>query len=218
MTDDQAGTSDQEPRDVVDTYDRIATHFASKRKNPWPEVTAFLDGTSSHTALDVGCANGRHTELLAERSARAIGLDASRGLLREAVARQHDHGFDATLIQGDATRLPIADDSIDLITYVATMHHLPTREERIASLDEVARVLEPGGLALVSVWSTEHDTFDANEGFDTTVSFTMPDGTEVPRYYHIYDPVEFGDDLARSAVTVEREWISSGNCYAVVTG
>ena len=218
MTDDRSKATDRESRDVVDTYDRIATHFATKRKNPWPEVTAFLEGITPDTALDVGCANGRHTELLAEQGARAIGLDASRGLLREAVGRQRDHGFDAALVQGDATRLPIADDSIDLITYVATMHHLPTRDERIASLDEVARVLEPGGRALVSVWSTEHDTFDADEGFDTTVSFTMPDGTEVPRYYHIYDPVEFGDDLSRSAVTVEREWVSSGNCYAVVTG
>ena len=218
MTDDRSSATDGNPRDVVDTYDRIATQFASKRKNPWPEVTTFLEGTSPDTALDIGCANGRHTELLAERGARAIGLDASRGLLREAVARQRDHGFDAPLVQGDATRLPIADDSVDLITYVATMHHLPTRDERISSLDEVARVLEPGGRALVSVWSTEHDTFDGDEGFDTTVSFTMPDGTEVPRYYHIYDPVEFGDDLSRSTVTVEREWISSGNCYAVVTG
>lgn len=206
------------PRDVVDTYDEIAPHFANKRQNPWPEVRSFLDGVRAETALDVGCANGRHTELLVGVAQHAIGLDASSGLLQEAKARQDENDFDAALVQGDASRLPFRDDSVDLATYVATMHHLPTRRGRIDSLDELARVLKPSGRALVSVWSTEHDRFDETEGFDTTVTFTMPDGTAVPRFYHIYDPVEFGDDLAESALVVEREWVSHGNCYAVVSG
>jgi len=204
------------PRSVADTYDEIASEFAAKRENPWPEVVAFIEGARAETALDVGCANGRHTELLADVATRAIGLDASRGLLHEAMERKRDHGFDAALVQGDAARLPFCTDTIDLLTYVATMHHLPTRAARIESLDEIARVLTRDGRALVSVWSTEHDTFDATEGFDTTVTFTLPDGTDVPRYYHIYDPDEFGADLAASALAVEREWVSQGNCYAVV--
>lgn len=215
MTED-APPAGHTARGVADTYDTIAEQFAAKRKNPWPEVVEFLEGTQAETALDVGCANGRHTELLADVADRALGLDASRGLLHEAETRALEHDFDADLIQGDAVRLPIASDSIDLLTYVATMHHLPSRDARIASLDEVARVLNTGGRALVSVWSTEHDTFDATGGFDTTVTFSMPDGRDVPRYYHIYDPDEFGADLAASTVAVEREWISHGNCYAVV--
>ncbi|MGM0399477.1 MAG: class I SAM-dependent methyltransferase [Halobacteriota archaeon] len=217
MSEDGAG-GDTTASDVVATYDEIATHFATKRKNPWPEVTSFLDGVEGDTALDVGCANGRHTELLAAVADRAIGLDASRPLLDEAECRQDEHGFDASLLQGDASRLPLREDSVDLATYVATMHHLPTREARVESLDELARVLTPGGRALVSVWSTEHDRFDETEGFDTTVTFTMPDGRAVPRYYHIYDPAEFGTDLEASAVVVEGEWVSNGNCYAVVSG
>ncbi|UWG48211.1 SAM-dependent methyltransferase [Halanaeroarchaeum sp. HSR-CO] len=217
MSEESAG-SDTTASDVVATYDEIAAHFATKRKNPWPEVTSFLDGVESTTALDVGCANGRHTELLAAVADRAIGLDASRALLSEAESRRDDHNFDAILLQGDASRLPLREDSVDLATYVATMHHLPTREARVESLDELARVLTPAGRALVSVWSTEHDRFDETQGFDTTVTFTMPDGRAVPRYYHIYDPSEFGTDLEASAVGVEREWVSNGNCYAVVTG
>jgi len=80
---------------------------------------------------------------------------------------------------------------VDLAVYVATLHHLPTRESRIASLDELARVLSPRAAALVSAWSTEHDRFDADEGFDTTVDWTLPGGETVPRFYHVYDPAEF---------------------------
>ena len=38
------------------------------------------------------------------------------------------------------------------------------------------------------------------------------------RYYHIYDPAEFDADLAVSALTVERTFADSGNCFAVVRG
>jgi len=99
----------------------------------------------------------------------------------------------------------------------STLHHLPSREARVRSLDELARVLAPGGTALVSAWSTAHDRFDREEGFDTTVDWTLPGGETVPRYYHIYSPAEFEIDLGESAPSVVDVDISSGNCYATVT-
>jgi hypothetical protein len=77
-------------------------------------------------------------------------------------------------------------------------------------------VLESDGRALISVWSTEHDQFERSNGFDTTIEWTLPDGTSIPRYYHIYDPVEFRSDLESSALSIVETEISSGNCYAVV--
>jgi len=78
-------------------------------------------------------------------------------------------------------------------------------------------VLAPGGRALVSAWSTAHDRFETDEGFDTTVDWTLPGGTQVGRYYHIYDPEEFEADLTAAGVEVVDCRVSSGNCYAVVT-
>jgi tRNA (uracil-5-)-methyltransferase TRM9 len=201
------------------TYDRIADHFAATREYPWPEVESFVDDTDPVTlGLDIGCGNGRHVEVLAERADRVVGLDASRGLLRAARHRRADRAwaFDADLVQGDAATLPLRDDRVGLAVYVATLHHLRPRATRIESLDELARVLEPGGRALVSAWSTAHDRFDAETGFDTTVDWTLPGGETVPRYYHIYDPAEFERDLASSALAVHESFESSGNCYAVV--
>jgi len=218
MTGDHDDPVPSNRREVAATYDRIAPHFSEKRQNPWPEVESFLENRRAEIAIDIGCGNGRHTELLAAIADRAIGLDVSRGVLGEARDRQRRHGFAAELVQADASILPFHNDGVDLAVYVAALHHLPSREARIASLDELARALEPGAEALLSVWSTEHDAFDETAGFDTTVSFTMPDGTAVPRFYHIYDPEEFAADLAKSDVVVEREWVSHGNCYAVVSG
>jgi ubiquinone/menaquinone biosynthesis C-methylase UbiE len=204
--------------DPQSTYDRIAAHFAKTREYAWPEVESFLEGRSATRALDVGCANGRHAELLAGRAESVVGVDLSRALLREAATRARERGFAdrLDLVHGDAAALPIADDAVDLATYVATIHHLSPRAARIRSLDELARVLAPGGTALVSAWSTAHDRFDREDGFDTTVDWTLPGGETVPRYYHIYSPAEFEANIAESALEVVDVDVSSGNCYAVV--
>lgn len=205
-----------ESRTVRETYDRIATHFAKTREHPWPEVETFLDGREGTVGLDIGCANGRHAEILAERSERVVGVDVSRALLEEARKRACSHGFGVDLVRGDAAVLPIRADRVDLAVYVATIHHLRDRETRARSLDELARVLVPGGRALVSAWSTAHDRFEQEEGFDTTVDWTLPDGETVPRFYHIYAPEEFRAEIEASALALESFRVSSGNGYAVV--
>ena len=203
MTRGDAPASAADSEAVRRTYDRIADHFARTRAHPWPEVESFLadrpaDGLG--TGVDVGCGNGRHL-----------------GPLADAVDRVGDRE-NVTLLQADAGRLPLATDTAELGLYVATLHHLPGRERRLSSLDELARVLGADGRALVSVWSTTHDRFDRTEGFDTTVDWTLPDGERVGRFYHVYDPAEFERDLADSALGVERTFVSSGNCYARVSG
>ncbi|GAA0201471.1 class I SAM-dependent methyltransferase [Haladaptatus pallidirubidus] len=204
--------------DVQATYDRIAAHFAKTREYAWPEVESFLDGRRADTALDLGCGNGRHAELLTAHAERVVGADVSAGLLAEASARARERGFEANLVQCDAAHIPLAANSIDLAVYVATLHHLMTRAARVGSLDELGRVLSPDGVALVSAWSTAHDKFDQEDAFDTTVDWTLPGGETVPRFYHIYSPEEFREDVAESALVPDDVSISSGNCYAVVRG
>jgi ubiquinone/menaquinone biosynthesis C-methylase UbiE len=223
MGDEPASSNTDSRATVRATYERIGEHFAKTRANPWPEVEDFLAGRSGEVGLDVGCGNGRHTERLAECCDRTVGLDASHELLAVAADRRGDDGDGSqdgdpayALVQGDAARLPFVADSVDLGVYVATLHHLPTREGRIASLDELARVLAPGGRALVSAWSTTHDRFDAETGLDTTVDWTLPGGEVVDRFYHIYDPEEFRADLDESVLDLVSVEVSSGNCYAVV--
>ncbi|MEZ3143650.1 class I SAM-dependent methyltransferase [Halobaculum sp. MBLA0143] len=219
QTGQSGGDATGRRRAVAETYDRIADHFAETRHHPWPEVREFLADREGTVGLDLGAGNGRHAELLAERTDRVVALDASRALLAVARERATEREYDDRLaaVAGDAVRLPVRTDSVELGVYVATLHHVPTRTDRVASLSELARVLAPDGVAVVSVWSTAHDRFDREEGFDTTVDWTLPGGETVPRYYHVYDPAEFRADLADSRLTVRSTRVSSGNCYAVVT-
>ncbi|MFB6117692.1 class I SAM-dependent methyltransferase [Halosegnis sp.] len=198
-------------RGVQATYDRIASHFAETRSHPWPQITEFLTDKCGDIGLDLGCANGRHIAPLAERCNRVLGVDLSRALLSMAA----DRGG-ADLLQADAARLPVRTGAVDVAVYIATLHHLPNREMRRRSLDELARVLGPDGQALVSVWSVTHSKFNAETGFDTTVDWTLPDGETVGRFYHIYDPEEFAADLTASRLVTERTFTEAGNCFGVV--
>lgn len=203
-------------REVRQTYDRIAEHFAQTRAHAWPDVERFIEtetGTTTSLALDLGCGNGRHAELLAPRAETVVCADLSRSVLETARDRTGDR---VELLQTDAADLPLCSERVDIAVYIAALHHLPKRALRIRSLDELARVLTPSGRALVSVWSTDHPNFEATSGFDTTVEWTLPDGETVDRFYHIYDPAEFERDVHESAGDVREVFTSNGNCYAVL--
>ncbi len=203
--------------DVQDTYDAIASHFAKTRPAPWPAVEEFLADRTGRTGLDIGTGNGRHAETLAPRVNRVVALDISHASLTTALARANSKHFTIDPVLAEAASLPIRTSTIDLAVYIATLHHLPTKALRRTSLNELARVLTPTGTALVSAWSTRHKSFEQSSSFDTTIDWTLPDGTRIGRYYHIYDPAEFSADLTASILTVQDTFIERGNCYAIVT-
>jgi len=219
MADGSRGPDPSHPAKVRAVYDEIASHFSQTRAYPWPEVEDFLDGVGGgRRGIDVGCGNGRHAAVLADRVERVLAIDASRELLEEARERLDPA---VSLLQGDAARLPVASGAVDVGLYIATLHHLPDRETRVGSLRELSRVLSEGGEALVSAWSTAHDRFEEYggteaEGFDTTIDWTLPGGEERERFYHIYAPAEFESDLRNAGLAVSEAYVSSGNCYAEV--
>jgi tRNA (uracil-5-)-methyltransferase TRM9 len=223
-TPNDSGPSSDDMRAV---YDEIASHFSETRAYPWPEVESFLtdDATglsdsNNSLALDIGCGNGRHTELLTDVADRVVGLDVSRSLLEEATHKMSENDWEGALVQGDAASLPVESGMVDTAVYVATLHHLPDRTTRLESLEELSRVLAPSGRALVSAWSTAHERFDAarddETGFETTIDWTLPGGETVPRFYYIYSPAEFERDIQAGGLDIEAWYVSSGNCYAEV--
>ena len=202
---------------VMRTYEKIGSHFSQTRFHPWPEVGKFLEELSGDIALDMGCGNGRHSELLSKCVEGVVGVDMSSMMLIETSNRGKNNEFEVNPIRGNVMELPVQTGCADIGVYVATIHHLPTAECRIASLNELERVLVAGGTAIVGSWCTEHERFEEGKGFDTLVNWTLPDGTVVPRYYHIYDIEEFERDVNASRLEVVDIYSNEGNCYAVVS-
>ena len=98
--------------------------------------------------LDDGCGPGLFMEYLRTKAPaveRYVGLDVSRGMLTKAAARRARPDREL-LLEGDSCRLPFADASFDTVFVRGLLHHLPSPEEGMA---EVARVLRPGGVAVV---------------------------------------------------------------------
>jgi SAM-dependent methyltransferase len=94
--------------------------------------------------LDVACGTGRLAGFFAAEAARYTGLDFSRAMLAEARRARPA----LTWVQGDATRLPFADRSFDLVVTTRFLRHLDA-PARAAVLAELARVSR--GLVLVEL-------------------------------------------------------------------
>jgi ubiquinone/menaquinone biosynthesis C-methylase UbiE len=70
--------------------------------------------------------------------------------MRKIKASKAEHMV--ALINGDASRIPLRNCSVDATLYIAAIHHLPTTSERVASLREISRTLIRNGRAVVTVW------------------------------------------------------------------
>lgn len=103
--------------------------------------------------LDVATGTGRVPLIMARNGrfeGQVIGLDASRRMLdvaRQKVAAEHFEGY-ITLMRHDASELPFADDSFDVVTCLEALEFLPDPR---AALAEMCRVLRSGGTLLTTI-------------------------------------------------------------------
>jgi SAM-dependent methyltransferase len=113
-----------------------------------PEIVRFHEWRGADV-LEVGCGIGTDASRFARASARYTGVDQSDRALHLARRRFVLDGFDATFIRADATALPFPDCSFDLVYSHGVIHHIADTQ---GAVDEIHRVLRPGGVALVMVY------------------------------------------------------------------
>lgn len=96
--------------------------------------------------LDIACGEGYGSAMLAAVAASVIGVDISQ----EAVAHASQKYADVTGLQfrhGDAASIPVETDSVDVVISFETIEHHEKHQEMI---DEIRRVLRPGGILIIS--------------------------------------------------------------------
>lgn len=96
--------------------------------------------------LDIGCGAGTDLLLAARRlgpGGRAIGVDMTEGMRARAAAGAAACGLTNVEVRdGDATRLPVDDRSVDVVISNGVLNLVP---DKPAALAEIVRVLKPGG-------------------------------------------------------------------------
>jgi SAM-dependent methyltransferase len=121
-----------------------------------------LDLHPGDRVLDVGAGFGRHVFECARRGADVVALDyaedevvQTRATLGAMVAGgEIDIARFKGVLRGDATKLPFADDSFDVVITSEVLEHI---QDDVTAIAEMVRVLKPGGAfaATVPAWLPE---------------------------------------------------------------
>lgn len=103
--------------------------------------------------LDVGCGTGT-LAITAKRErplAEVVGVDGDPAILRIAEEKARRTGVAVRFEVGSATALPYADVTFDRVLSSLVFHHL-RREDKLAALREMLRVLKQGGELHIADW------------------------------------------------------------------
>ena len=197
------------------TWDAIATSFDATRRKPWSQCLQFINTfTTSDIVVDIACGNGRHLIPCALQCHQAIGIDLSRNLLHIVQRKaEQDNITNITLLHANAVNLPLSENTVDNVLFIASLHNIQGHHLRLRSLYETRRILKQGGRALISVWSRWQDRYrkyfqkqwfyrqSTGEFGDTTIWWRQH-GLNIPRYYHLYSRQEFYKDLIDAGFTL----------------
>lgn len=136
---------------VASDYDVIAQHFSHTRAFQWHEVQWLIQQyiQPGQHVLDLGCGNGRVADLLNQIKAKYVGLDVSAQLIQIARELRPNNEF----YVGSMHQMPFPDATFDHILPIASFHHIPGRELRIQTLQEMKRLLKQEGYILMTNWN-----------------------------------------------------------------
>ncbi len=119
-------------------------------ENPYPFfewMLTHIDPRPGLVIVDVGCGPGAYHPLLCRHGARIVGVDFSRGMVREARRQAMEQRLAVWVVQGSAEALPLPDACCDRVMANHMLYHVP---DQVAALREMRRVLKPGGRVILA--------------------------------------------------------------------
>ena len=201
-------SSEKERELVHNTYDKIAEHFSATRHSVWPDVSRFLEAMEPGSIiLDNGCGNGKNCN---RGDCIFIGTDTCSKFLEITGGRAEV--LDTSAMNGKL--LAFRDNWFDYVLSIAVIHHIYEIEDRVQAIMEIARVLRPGGKALISVWS-KHKHYDYGDNIipwnlQARHSSNGGEDTTVERYYHLFRREDFIELINN---VPELEIVNINECY-----
>jgi SAM-dependent methyltransferase len=195
---------------------RIATYGADLGQTSWvtseesQQIPRVLQLTSSSHVLEIGCGSGRYALQIAETTGcTLVGVDLNDSGIRNANALARQANLDARVHfeQCDVAKaLPLADASFDAVFANDVLCHIPGR---FALLQEIHRVLKPGGRlifsdALIIGGEVSHHEIATRSSIGYYL-FTPPGYNERLIRDAGFDLLEAGDTTA-AAASISKRW------------
>jgi SAM-dependent methyltransferase len=128
-----------------DPYERYVGRWSRRVAGPFLQ---WLDMPASLRWLDVGCGTGALTSAIvnATNSKDVFAVEPSEGFLSRAREHLHDK---ATLLQGNASQIPLPDASVDVVVSGLVLNFIPNLADGLA---EMRRTVKPRGTIAAYVW------------------------------------------------------------------
>ncbi len=182
-------------------FDRIAPSWYNFRHwSIFPrELEELAKRWQSGKLLNLGCAHGPDFLPFAS-SFELYGVDSSIEMLKLARKYARKFRFSAQLTLADVTLLPYSNEAFDWAISAATYHHLRGETAQRAALNELHRVLKPGGEAFVTVWNRAQPRFWLS-GKTVWVPWHTK-GQTLLRYYYLFSYPELIRLVRRSGLLV----------------
>jgi ubiquinone/menaquinone biosynthesis C-methylase UbiE len=171
--------------------DNLKHNITPKRtKASIESALTFLE--NARDVLDLGCGYGRITVPLAKKGYLMSGLDITPSLIHEAKEYAKKEKVEIDFQVGDMRALPYENNSFDAVICLwAVFNELSRRSDQIRCINEIERVLKPGGKCMIEMINGERDEMQQElllfgKGEDNRVLMTSFDNvqTQVKHYMH----------------------------------
>ncbi len=143
--------------------------------------------------LDVGCGRAIDVAEVATGNWQCHGLEPSGKMLQHARSYLAENGRNVVLIRGIGEQLPFKDGTFDKVMCKGALDHFPNPEKAI---QEMARVLKPGGKAIISIANFESLSFRLGRRLYRIISIFHKKSRDERRVWHVPEDHAYKFDYA----------------------
>ena len=109
--------------------------------------------------LDVGCGNGYVLSKYASEGAEVFGVDVTEAAIELTQKRFKHLNLNGDFREADAQSLPFPENTFDCVCSMGVLHHVPNTQKAV---DEIFRVLKPGGRLIVMFYHKNSAKYQFN--------------------------------------------------------
>ena len=172
--------------------------------------------TCDMKGIDIGCGNGKNINAFSNLD--IIGIDNCHKFLDICLEKN------ISAIYSDCCDICFIDNTFDYAMSIAVYHHMENAQRREKALEEMIRILKPGGKGMFSVWSVENQEKekikrDFKDGDNYVTWCRRKDQKIFKRYYYIYSEKMIRQFLNKfkTKINMERLYNERGNWVVIFT-